>query len=280
MSARPFRRGPLRRHRRRRYPPCAFPQLRRQLRKDLSRPQPLRRPQPWPLLLERPPFLVGHSNSVSPSFKSPAIVGPTSIGRATAVPTSVVPAVAVRRIGAAAGMAPTSDETGAPGPTMVDSGVPIAFPVPVASIDLPKAVLAPVVRSVKSTAVSVAGDDSSATGATLANVSIGLTAALPIPAPVAMKAPTAIPASIALGRATVAAVPARMGGVVPAANAAREVVDGGLPAAVPAPAGVGKGMPAAVPASSGVTNQMLAPATAAPLGGVTEHQRLFRHFRL
>ena len=212
-------------------------------------------------------ILGGSLDSVSPSFKSPAIVGPTSIGRATAVPTSVVPAVAVRRIGAAAGMAPTSDETGAPGPTMVDSGVPIAFPVPVASIDLPKAVLAPVVRSVKSTAVSVAGDDSSATGATLANVSIGLTAALPIPAPVAMKAPTAIPASIALGRATVAAVPARMGGVVPAANAAREVVDGGLPAAVPAPAGVGKGMPAAVPASSGVTNQMLAPATAAPLGG-------------
>jgi hypothetical protein len=120
---------------------------------------------------------------------------------------------------------------------------------------------------VKSTAVSVAGDGSSATGATLANVSIGLTAAVPILAPVAMEAPAAIPASIALGRVTVAAVPARMGGVVPAANAAREVVDGGMPAAVPAPAGVSKGMPAAVPASSGATNQIFAPATAAPVGG-------------
>jgi hypothetical protein len=68
MSARPFRRGPLRRHRRRRYPPCAFPQLRRQLRKELSRPQPLRRPQPWPLLLERLPFLLGHSTRSRPGL--------------------------------------------------------------------------------------------------------------------------------------------------------------------------------------------------------------------
>jgi hypothetical protein len=38
----------------------------------------------------------GPPDSISPTYKSPAMVGPTSIGLANAVPTSVVPAAAVR----------------------------------------------------------------------------------------------------------------------------------------------------------------------------------------
>ena len=229
--------------------------------------------------LEAASTLAGSLDSISPTSKSPATVGPASIGRSNVATTSVVPASAVRRTAVPAAVpATTSDETGAPGPIVVDIGMPTASPTRVDRIEAQTAAPMPSVGGGNSATVPVAVDGLFASGPALANLNVGLTAAVPNLAAAAMEAAAAIPASNALGRATAAAVPVREGGrVLPAAVS---VVGNGssapagsnigvpalMPAAVPASSEVGNGMPAPPEASNGVSALM--PATVSAPSGV------------